>query len=181
MGLVICMDTVIRKASIEDAETIGYITSYSWQAAYKGIIPDDYLAGITPESRAERFRTVLKQRPDVEFYLVLADDIPIGVMNLHPCADDDAKGCGEIGVFYFLPEYWGMGCAAQAMEFALDRLRERGFPTVILWVLEENLRARRFYEKNGFILDGERKTVNLGKDLIEVRYWKSIGASPPIP
>jgi len=166
------LDISIRKASIDDADILGQITSCSWQAAYKGIVPDDYLAGIAPESRAERFRAVLKQRPDVEFYIVLADDIPIGVMNLHPCADEDAKGCAEIGVFYFLPEYWGKSCAAPAMEFALSRLKELGFQTVVLNVLEENVRARRFYEKQGFVPDGTRSVINLGKELVHVRYRK---------
>lgn len=151
------MDIGIKRAGLDDAEVVGLLTSRSWQAGYRGIVPDEYLAGVTPELRAERFRAVLVQRPDVKFYFVLVDDIPAGVMNLHPCGDENAKGCGEIGVFYFLPEYWGKGCAAPAMEFAIDRLKKRSFSVAVLWVLEKNARARRFYEKQGFYFDGSKK------------------------
>jgi GNAT superfamily N-acetyltransferase len=168
------MDIRITKANIEHANVFGEIAARSWQAAYKGIIPDDYLSGVTSESRAERFKMALSQMPEVEFFLVSVDNIPAGVMNIHPCADEDAKGCGEIGAFYFLPEYWGKGCAAQAMEFALNRLRERAFPEAALWVLEENARARRFYEKHGFFPDGMKKTINLGKEMNEIRYKRSL-------
>lgn len=168
------MECSISKANMEHAEIVGSIISRSWHAAYKGIVPDEYLENITPEYRAERFRTILAQRPDVEFYLVSAGGVPAGVMNLHACADEDAQGYAEIGVLYFLPEYWGRGCAAVAMAFALNRLMELGFPAVVLNVLEENARARRFYEKQGFLPDGHKSTMNLGRELAHVRYRKEL-------
>jgi GNAT superfamily N-acetyltransferase len=168
------MDIRIEKATLADADVAGRISSASWKSAYKGIVPDWFLAGITPSVRAERFRTVLAEKPDVEFFLISVDTIPAGILNQHPCGDGNAAICGEVGVFYFLPDCRGCGCAAPAMEFALCRLRERGFSSVALWVLEDNARARRFYEKCGFSPDGAKKTVNLGKELTEVRYRKSI-------
>lgn len=169
------MNIMFKKASLEDAADVGYITSQSWQAAYSGIVPDDYLKEITPEFRTARFNAVFPLLTDAEFFLVLVDGKPVGVMNLHLCRDEDAKECGEIGIFYFLQEYWGKGYAAAAMDFALSRLRERGFSDAVLWVLEENCRARRFYEKQGFIIDGASKIINLGKDLVDVRYRRNIG------
>lgn len=168
------MECGIISAGVEHADIVGLITARSWQAAYKGIVPDEYLAKVTPEFRAERFKTVLAQLPDVEFYIALAEGNSAGVFNLHACMDEDAKGCGEIGVFYFLPEYWGTGCAVPAMEFALGRLKERGFEEVILNVLEENARARRFYEKQGFAPDGCRFTVDLGRELMHMRFRKTL-------
>jgi RimJ/RimL family protein N-acetyltransferase len=168
------MNVTIQRAALDDAEVVGAVTAMSWQAAYRGIVPEDTLSRVTPQSRTEKFKTVLPLLSDAEFYLVLADGQPAGVFNLHNCRDADASGCAEIGVFYFLPDYWGRGLGAQAMAFAFDRLRERGYEQVILWVLEENLRARRFYEKQGFMADGTSKVITLGRELTDIRYRRSL-------
>ena len=165
---------VIARAAIDDADAVGRVTALSWQAAYSGIVPDEYLAHITPESCAAKFREVLPQLPDAEFFLVFVENKPTGVFNLHTCRDGDTVDCGEIGVFYFLSEHWGRGYGAEAMVYALNRLKERGFASAILWVLEENARARRFYEKQGFMTDGGRKVITLGKELVDMRYRKSL-------
>ena len=78
----------------------------------------------------------------------------------------------DIGAIYFLPEYWGRGYGKYTMYFALDNLKNSGYKTVIIWVLEENYWARHLYEKCGFALDGIKKEINLGKLLVEVRYRK---------
>ena len=60
------------------------------------------------------------------------------------------------------------------MAHALQALREMGFSQAVLWVLEQNSRARRFYEKQGFAADGAARTLHIGRDLAEVRYRRSI-------
>ena len=173
------MSVSFRRAELEDADTVGFITSRSWQAAYRGIVPEDYLAGVTPEYRARKYRESYPLLEGVEFYLVFVDGSPSGAMNLHRCRDEGLTGCGEIGIFYFLPEYWGRGCATETMQFALERLKELGYGSVLLWVLEDNHRARRFYEKQGFVADGGRKMITRGKELADIRYRKAIeGPSP---
>jgi ribosomal protein S18 acetylase RimI-like enzyme len=50
-------------------------------------------------------------------------------------------------------------------------LRKAGYAKAFLWVLEENIKARAFYEKMGFALSSESIESNIGgKDLIEVSY-----------
>jgi RimJ/RimL family protein N-acetyltransferase len=50
-------------------------------------------------------------------------------------------------------------------------LREAGYRAAILWVLEDNPRARRFYEREGWELDGAAKEDDfLGVRVAEVRY-----------
>ncbi len=53
-------------------------------------------------------------------------------------------------------------------------LQARGHREVVLWVLEGNSAARRFYEAVGFALDGASKMVELGKPLKAVRYKKAL-------
>ena len=60
------------------------------------------------------------------------------------------------------------------MASGLDDLRER-FREAVLWVLDDNLRARRFYEKHGWRLDGASKhDVHLGVEVAEIRYRISL-------
>ena len=68
-----------------------------------------------------------------------------------------ARGRGEIASLYVLPTEWRRGTGRRLGERALAEARERGFAEVMVWVLETNSRARRFYEALGFRPDGESK------------------------
>ena len=62
------------------------------------------------------------------------------------------------------------------MAAALAALRAGGFVSASLWVLEDNPRARRFYEREGWTLDGERREEEfLGAPVTEVRYRITLG------
>ena len=65
------------------------------------------------------------------------------------------------------------------MRVALGRAHEKGFSEVTLWVLHANQRARKFYEKFGFVLDGSEKEDNRWIDFVirEVRYRKPLQTS----
>ncbi len=168
------MEVSFRRATLDDADAMGRIGALSWQTAYRGIVPDDVLDNITPDARAQRFRQGYQAYPQAKYWLVLADGVEAGMIIAHPCRDDDARDCGEIGAIYFLPENWRQGLGSAAMAHALQALREMGFGQVVLWVLEQNSRARRFYEKQGFTPDGAAKTLHIGRDLVEVRYRRSL-------
>ena len=46
-----------------------------------------------------------------------------------------------------------------------------GYRNIFLWVLEKNLRARKFYEKEGFSMSDDYLDDNIGgKDVREIRY-----------
>lgn len=166
------MDLSIERAELSSAEDIGRIGALSWKAAYRGIVPDEVLDSITSEARAERYRRSYSSRPDSEYYLFRAQGEPAGFAVI--CEDDGQPGVGQVGAFYFLSEYWGCGLARPAMEFCLARLKAMGYSRVILWVLEENARARRFYEKCGFVPDGAAEEIVISIPLDEIRYAISI-------
>jgi GNAT superfamily N-acetyltransferase len=66
---------------------------------------------------------------------------------------------------------WGSGVGARLLAAAREELTRRKYPAVVLWVLESNRRARRFYEKHGFALDGGHKEpVEAGWILPHLRY-----------
>jgi ribosomal protein S18 acetylase RimI-like enzyme len=84
----------------------------------------------------------------------------LGFVAYSPSRDDDADPdlVGEIDAIYVLPSAWGEGVGRRLMGAALARLAEAEFVQVTLWVLDSNIRARRFYEIAGWLADGAQKT-----------------------
>jgi GNAT superfamily N-acetyltransferase len=90
-------------------------------------------------------------------------------------AERDGRVVGVAGVggcwlqgFYVLPEYWGTGVADELHEAALAA--QPDCPELRLWVLEENHRARRFYEKRGWRPNGETRVVPFPPNPLDVGY-----------
>lgn len=165
------MALTIRKAVVTDAADVATIHMRSWEEAYPGIIPAEAIR----EKNAERpalWQKLLSEEHHI--YVAFAGEMPVGLMGIHPCGDDDLSGIGEVGAIYLHPDYWDKGYGREMMAFALDTLQGQGFSAAVLWVLEENHRARRFYEKADFVLDGAQKEIIIGRLLVEVRYRKDI-------
>lgn len=57
------------------------------------------------------------------------------------------------------------------LQAAVSELKKMGFDKVFLWVLEENLSARNFYEKCGFVQTERCLFSDIGgRELKEVQY-----------
>ena len=81
----------------------------------------------------------------------------------------EVEGEGELYAIYVHPDAWGSGAGPALMGEARQWLADR-FPAAILWVLEDNPRARRFYEREGWTADMDRTDVVRGVEVAEVRY-----------
>jgi len=89
--------------------------------------------------------------------------------------DGDAVGVAMTGPewldgLYVVPERWGSGLAVALHDAALDGLRGEGFDRCHLWVLEDNRRARRFYERLGWRLNERTRIVPYPPNPIDVSY-----------
>ncbi len=161
----------IREVSPSDAYDVATVHVLSWQAAYKDIIPDEYLSGLDIEKRSVHFAKDFEKYKDITYYFVAElDGKIIGNLAVSKCRDDDKPDAGEIIGIYLLSSYWGMGYGKQMMDFGINKLCELGYSEFCLWVLEENIRTRKFYKKYGFVFDGTKKAINIGKPLNEIRY-----------
>ena len=76
---------------------------------------------------------------------------------------------------YVRPEAWGTGVAGRLHDRAVEALRAGGVEPARLWVLADNLRARRFYEKRGWYLDGETRVVPFPPHPLDVGYSLDLG------
>lgn len=165
-----------RPARIEDVAEIAQIHVRSWQAAYAGLIPQSYLDSLTPAQRVPGWtQTIRSEDASTGATLVATDgcDRAIGFAHVRESRDPDiaADRVGEVWAIYLDPEAWRTGAGRALMTAALGRLTELAYQQATLWVLEGNMRARRFYEAAGFSLDGAVKDDDSrGFVLREVRY-----------
>lgn len=169
------MEVFIRNASIDDAEILGLIYSQSYQAAFKGIIPDNILENVfSPERRTDGLMKELSKGTPVNAILFY-EDIPVGLLTYGKPKDEDLDdSLIEIWRIYLLPIYWGQNVGSDLLDWGIKEIQDKGYKKIILWVLEENSRARKFYEKMGFIRDGVTRVINVGKELTDLRYIRNL-------
>ncbi|WP_326569185.1 GNAT family N-acetyltransferase [Amycolatopsis rhabdoformis] len=165
----------VRPAVVADAPGIAHVHVASWQAAYAGLIPDDFLAGLSTSAR-EGFWTQTLATPQARHSVLVAetpDGTIAGFAASSPSRDDDATpDTGELASIYLLPEFWSRGYGRTLHAHALTALAT-DFPTATLWVLAGNTRARGFYERTGWTLDGRTKVESVANGTVtleEVRY-----------
>jgi len=166
------MKIEIRRARAEDAREYALCHIACWQSAYRGIIPDAHLDNMSNEieARVAGAARAIEGMTDCSFFYAALEDRMIGRLIFGKSRDEDMPDAGEIQALYLLGEYWDMGFGAQMMSYAIDALKNMGHREIILWVLDENKRARRFYEKFNFVFDGTKKEIEVGRTLLELRY-----------
>lgn len=145
---------------------ISNIYESSWKYAYQNIIPQDYLDSIPTGRWANCI-----DKAGMNHLVMIKDGWMIGTASFCQSRWETYHDYGEIVSIYFLPEYMGQGYGKLLLDRCIEELKQCGFRKILLWVLEDNHRARRFYEKNGFINSKIFLNDNIGgKILREVLY-----------
>lgn len=171
------MPATIRAAVPADAEEISRVHIATWQRAYRGQVSDAFLDGLSDriEGRVAWWRERLAAGATA---LVTRDGEQLtGFVGFGAAEPPTAPALGEVYAIYVDAPYWDRGHGRALMSGALEALRGRGFAAAVLWVLESNVRARRFYERGGWAVDGGTKTEAIGGETLrEVRYRRSLDA-----
>jgi ribosomal protein S18 acetylase RimI-like enzyme len=161
----------LRDATPADAHAIATLLVASWRAAYRGLIPDQVLAGLSVPER-ERFwsDTLTAREPRTSIAVATAAHTVVGFAASGPPLDpvdraDPARG--DLYALYLEPASWGRGIGTLVHAAVLDRIRACGFTSAGLWVLDGNQRAQRFYHRHGWT-DTGRTQVDRGPDGIEL-------------
>lgn len=167
------MSRLIRYANLEDSDVLGKIHSESLQLAFKNIIPDYVLnVDFGVERRTGRFKRELSEGSP-RTAVIFEGNEPAGLISFGKCRyGDNDKSWIEIWRVYFTPKFWGSGIAQELMEWGINEILKENFTNIELWVSEENIRARKFYEKMGFTHDNTVQIIDMGKELKELRYIK---------
>ncbi|MCL2517883.1 MAG: GNAT family N-acetyltransferase [Oscillospiraceae bacterium] len=163
------MNFKIHGLLIEDAYERAVCHVSSWRSAYKGIVPDDVLDNLSVDELTEKFKKELETK-FYSYYCAVYNGKIIGHFCFGKSLDEDKPNAGEVRGIYLIEEFWDKGYGKAMMNFAVNSLKEKGYKEIIVWVLEENHRARRFYEKCGFVFDGKKQDIIIGKPIPEIRY-----------
>lgn len=157
---------------------MGDVHVAAWRAAYAGLMPADHLAALDEVRSAERWARTIANPIDGVTNLVAEVDgtiqaiATVGPFRDHESVDDPS---GELWMINAHPEAFGTGVATALHRRALDQLRSDGHHRAALWVVDDNRRARRFYEREGWSEDPVHKEDRFGdRTVVEVRYSISL-------
>lgn len=167
----------VQEMTEADIDAVSAIRVRGWQAAYASIVPQPYLDGMTIEDDARERRSRFRQSPGRLLNLVAFDDHAgaVGWACLGPCRGDVPSGTGEVYALYIRPDLTGNGFGTFLINTLHSHATEQRFDTLMLWVLEDNLRARRFYESLGYTADGATQCDTYGNTVLsELRYRRAL-------
>ena len=165
------MEAVIRKVQQGDASNLAYIQTESWKAAFTSILDAETLTKCTNIERATSMYQRLLDEKKGNGYLLTVDGKPHCIAYWDAARDSELVGKAELICIHSLPNNWHKGYGSMMMNRILKDIKEAGYSEVVLWVFRENLRARAFYEANGFALTDFSKPAF---DAEEVLYSKKI-------
>lgn len=171
------MTVTVRPAKLSDAEAIATINVAAWQAGYRGLIPDVVLDTLEAAQRVQGRRAWLAEDPgEQRHWVACVAATVVGYADTGPARDDDLpRGTAEVYTLYLDPAHWGTGAGRVLFAHAVSDLAGRGFGRVVLWVIDGNARARRFYEAAGWAADGASKDSDIdGHPFCEVRYHLAV-------
>lgn len=173
------MEIQLHRATPEDAAALAAVEVRCWRVAYRGFMPDAFLNALSEAEKAETWReNLLKHGPSGRKRVCVALRAAriCGFVRVGPLTD-----AGEIGLIYLLyvlPEQWRCGVGTALMQAGMHELRDLGMREATLWVLRDNLRARRFYEHLGWMPDGRAMSENYGGCRLEaLGYRRSVDVS----
>jgi ribosomal protein S18 acetylase RimI-like enzyme len=166
--------TTVRRATGFDADAIGRVQVETWRTAYADLLPQETIDAFDVSARQALWREGLGRapRPGSATFVALVDDEVVGFAAVGASHSED--GAGELYAIYVHPAHWGHGAGRALIARSEASLRESGFPTAVLWVLEGNERAERFYRAAGWERDGEKEDVFQGALVTELRFRKQL-------
>jgi GNAT superfamily N-acetyltransferase len=158
--------TRLREAQRGDELRVAELHVRSWQEAYDGLMPAEFLAALDPRDRAARYAFEGEGGPTTLLALGSGETSPegddplVGFATYGPSRDDDLPDHGEVIALYVDPDRHRGGIGRLLMAEARRRLAAEGYTDAFLWVLDGNDRAREFYEREGWVADGARREEN---------------------
>ena len=151
----------IREATQGDADGIARAHTESWQTSYRGILPDAVLDRIDVGQRVETRKKILRDKGVFQLvaYDVTHGDI-VGFCDAGPARRHVTHG-GEVYAIYFMHHAKRHGLGTEMFDRVRDWLRAQHMTSMIVWVLDNNHHARKFYEQMGGRI-GNRLQTSVG-------------------
>jgi GNAT superfamily N-acetyltransferase len=151
--------TALREARTTEASVLAGVQEIASVAALAHVFPPERYP-YPREAIAERWASALAD-PAAHVVVAEVEGRTVGVA----CARAE-----WLDGLYVVPERWGTGVAEMLHDRALELVRGLGSACCHLWVLEENARARRFYERRGWRENGRTRVVPFPPNPLDVGY-----------
>ncbi|WP_149083649.1 MULTISPECIES: GNAT family N-acetyltransferase [Microbacterium] len=150
---------VIRDAVADDAEAVAGVHVRSWQVAYRGLIDQAVLDGLSVSERADGWRRIFADPLPTSLGTLVAerDSTIVGWASFGSGRDPDGLDDAELYGIYADPDAWSTGAGHALLDAAEQRMIAAGHTRAYLWVLDGNERADTFYARHGWELDGATK------------------------
>ncbi|WP_405592183.1 GNAT family N-acetyltransferase [Streptomyces sp. NBC_01092] len=169
----------IRPMAPADCDRVAAIRIGGWRSAYRGLIPQSYLDALDVTQDAERRRGYFAQADGTVVDLVAERHGEIAGWACHgPYRDGEVRTeDAELYAIYVDPGRYGTGVGRALLQESVRLCTAAGHTRMLLWVLKDNTRARRFYERAGFRADGAEEPFEAdGVAVPEVRYARELAA-----
>ncbi|WP_342786840.1 GNAT family N-acetyltransferase [Streptomyces qinzhouensis] len=176
------MTPMIRVMTDDDCAAVAEVRVRSWQYAYAGLVPQPYLDSMDVEQATDRLRGHFTAGAGTVTHLVAErNGAVVGWGCAGPGRDPDAApGEAELYALYALPAHLSTGVGRALLAELVAGAEAAGHRAMRLWVLKGNARARRFYERAGFLPDGCEEPFEVGgAEVPEVRYARGLEAPRP--
>jgi GNAT superfamily N-acetyltransferase len=173
-------DITTRQATVEDVDTLLAIARPGFES-YAEFAPPGWRPPVRIVERG--YAAELLADPETWALLAFAGELPVGHFGFTPGRERSAgetppanwrerpavPGLAHLWQLFVLPEWWGRGIAPMLHEAGIAEMRSRGYERARLFTPSGQARARRFYERRGWIAKDERFNADLGLDLVEYR------------
>ena len=156
---------MIRYYEEKDIEQVAKIITEDWKISYKGIIDDEYLKNLDYKDKEKSIREKYQKQKSI----VLEEGYIKGYSRFGENRDEE-KELGELYALYVKADERGKKIGERLLKKTADILSKRGYKEMVIWCLEKNKNARKFYEKMGGKLYKTRNIEIGNKKYPEVCY-----------
>lgn len=163
----------VRNMLESDTEDVAAIHLASWQKAYQHLLPSPYLSKLDLAKLRDNWRVGLEINPDVVRLVALQNKqvvgYSVGLENRFTGLFPEVPA--ELWAVYVHPDNWQQDIGSRLLRAFSEQISARNWSQFIVWVLEENHSARKFYEKNGGLIQPQQRiSLYGGEEFNEVSY-----------
>jgi len=167
----------VRPAVPDDAASLAQVFRETWNASYRGFLPEEAFEALPAECTALYWRqTLVGADGDLRVFAAAdEDDDAVGLAVAGPDRFGE-EGSAEIYTLYVLPGYQRCGLGRRLMCKSFRAMHAAGFRSAVVWTLARH-QSRGFYERLAGRLYEERNSVEWGYEVAQVGYtWPDLGA-----
>lgn len=163
-------EVIIRRAAVSDAAVIALLARVTFSETFSALFSDqqDLLDYFDHSFSVEKIRSSIEKENNI-YVLAFYKDLPVGYAKFKkysPSPFINAAAIAQLQKIYVLKDFLFKGIGQQLLHSLFDKMEALEKEWLWLSVFVDNIKAIRFYERNGFIAAGEH-TYSIGKETFD--------------